>query len=250
MTTIEKEVRFLKMYAVGATIACGSMFLLAFGSQTQNQNFSEIDVERINIVEADGQLRMVISNKARQHPGIVNGKVIERSHPRPPGMIFFNQLGDEMGGLIFGENGGQGHFGSFTFDKVRNDQTIGFRHMESDSGRYTTGLEMWQQPNIPSDVVRSKYEAADAIVDEAARSAAIQVMRDNGELTAQRLFLGKGRDDSTMLVLRDVKGKQRIRMMVSPEGTPSLDFLDEAGEVVFSLPEEQAQVEPGDPPDA
>jgi hypothetical protein len=31
-------------------------------------------------------------------------------------MIFLNQLGDEMGGLIFGDNGGNGHFGSFTWD--------------------------------------------------------------------------------------------------------------------------------------
>jgi hypothetical protein len=28
---------------------------------------------------------MVISNQERQHPGIVNGKVIPRQGPRPPG---------------------------------------------------------------------------------------------------------------------------------------------------------------------
>ena len=95
--------------------------------------FEEIDVERINIVEKDGQLKMVISNKARQHPGIVNGKVIKRDYPRPPGLIFFNQLGDEMGGLVYGENGPKGHFGSLTWDKVKGDQTIGFRHMEGEN---------------------------------------------------------------------------------------------------------------------
>jgi hypothetical protein len=34
-------------------------------TQTQKQKFAEIDVERINIVEKDGKLRMVISNQDR-----------------------------------------------------------------------------------------------------------------------------------------------------------------------------------------
>ncbi|MDQ3747888.1 MAG: hypothetical protein M3367_02565 [Acidobacteriota bacterium] len=237
-TKLEKEVRFLKIYAVVVTLVCAVFFLSAFTIQNKKQKFEEIDVERINIVEKDGKLRMVISNQERQHPGIVNGKIIKRNAPRPPGMIFFNHLGDEMGGFIFGENGGNGHFGSLTFDKVRNDQTIGFRHLESDNGTYQTGLEMWQQPNLPSDVAAAKYEAANKIADETARKAAIQAMIDNNELATNRLFLGKRRDNSTLLLMSDIKGKPRIRMMVATDGTPKLDFLDEAGKVIYSLPEE------------
>jgi hypothetical protein len=195
-------------------------------------------------VEKDGKLRMVISNQERQHPGIVNGKIIERKGPRPPGMIFLNHLGDEMGGLIFGDNGGNGHFGSLTFDKVRNDQTIGFRHLESDNGTYQTGLEMWQQPNLPSDVVNAKYEAASKITDENARKTAIQTMIDKNELATNRLFLGKRRDNSTMLVISDTKGKPRIRMQVMPDGTPKLEFLDEAGKVIYSLPNSSSAPKP------
>jgi hypothetical protein len=237
-TRLEKEVRFLKIYAAVATVVCAVFFFSAFSLQSKLQTFGEINVERINIVEKDGKLRMVISNQERQHPGIVNGKVIKRDGPRPPGMIFFNHLGDEMGGLIFGDNGGNGHFGSLTFDKVRNDQTIGFRHLESDNGTYTTALEMWQQPNIPSDVANAKYEAANKLTDETARKAAIQAMIDNNELTTRRLFLGKGRDNAASLVMSDLKGKPRIRMTVTADGTPRLDFLDESGKVIYSLPEE------------
>jgi hypothetical protein len=156
---LEKEVRFLKLYALVATLFCAVFLLTAFSVQSKKHKFEEIDVERINIVEKDGKLRMVISNEARQHPGIVNGKVIERKGPRSPGMIFFNHLGDEMGGLIYGENGGNGHFGSFTWDKVKGDQTIGLRHLESDDGKYQMGLEMWQQPGIPGDVLNEKIGA-------------------------------------------------------------------------------------------
>ncbi|HEX8707264.1 MAG TPA: hypothetical protein VF723_03295 [Pyrinomonadaceae bacterium] len=235
---LEKEVRFLKLYAACATLGCLVFIASAFTLQGRKQKFEEIDVERINIVEKDGKLRMVISNQERQHPGIVNGKIIKRDGPRPPGMIFFNHLGDEMGGLIFGDNGGNGHFGSLTFDKVRNDQTIGFRHLESDNGTYQTGLEMWQQPNLPSDVLSAKYEAASKIPDEAARKAALQAMLDNNELTTQRLFLGKRRDNSIVLLMSDTKGRPRIRMMVAADGTPRLEFLDAAGKVNYTLPEE------------
>ena len=237
-TKLEKEVRFLKMYAVAATLVCVVFIASAFTLQSRKQKFEEIDVERINIVEKDGKLRMVISNQERQHPGIVNGKTIKRDGPRPPGMIFFNHLGDEMGGFIFGDNGGNGHFGSLTFDKVRNDQVIGFRDLESDNGTYQTGLEMWQQPNVPSDILDAKKAAIRKMPDESARKAAFQTMLDNNELTMQRLFLGKRRDNSTELLMADIKGKPRIRMMVTAEGTPKLDFLDATGKVIYSLPEE------------
>ena len=233
---LEKKVFYLQAYCLIITLLVAGLLVMGF-SQSQKQKFAEIDVERINIVEKDGKLRMVISNEARQHPGIVNGKIIKRSGPRPPGMIFFNHLGDEMGGLIFGDNGGNGHFGSLTWDKVRNDQTMGFRHLESDNGTYQTGLEMWQQPNIPGDVVSEKLEAAQKIADESARKAAIQAMIDKNELGTNRLFLGKRRDNSTMLLMSDTKGKPRIRMQVAPDGVPKLEFLDEAGKVIYSLPE-------------
>jgi hypothetical protein len=236
-TKLERDVRVLKLYAALTTAAFAVFVFSGFSERSNKQSFEEIDVERINIIEADGTLRMVISNRARQHPGIVNGDTIVRSSPRPPGMIFFNHLGDEMGGLVFGENGEIGHFGSLTFDKVRNDQTIGFRYLEGDSGTYETGLQLWQQPNIPGDVMMAQYQAADTISDVALREAALQAIRDKNEITTRRLFLGKWRDNTTLLQMRDIKGTPRIKLMVSPDGTPTLEFMDESGNVTYSVPE-------------
>jgi hypothetical protein len=233
-------VRFLKAYAIIATVLGGVFVLTAFTQQSAKQKFEEIDVERINIVEKNGKLDMVISNQERQHPGISNGKIIKRNGPRPPGMIFFDQTGDEMGGFIFGDNGGKGHFGSLTFDKVMNDQAIGFRYLESDNGRYETGLQLWQPPNIPTEVMLAKYEAANKIADETKRKAAIQALVDANELTTERLFLGKRRDNSAVLLMSDVKGRPRIRLQVVPDGTPKLEFLDEAGKVIYALPTSSA----------
>jgi hypothetical protein len=233
---LEEEVYFLKVYAVVATLVCTVLYIVAFTSPMKKQKFDEIDVGRINIVEKDGTLRMVISNQEQQHPGIVNGKVIPRDNPRPPGIIFFNQLGDEMGGLIFGANGGDGHFGSLTFDKVRGDQAIGFRYLESDNGTYSTGLEVWQQPDVPGDVLRAKYAAIDTISDATAREAAIQKLRDDNEVTTRRLFVGKGRDNTASIEISDIKGRPRIKMTVAADGSPQLDFLDEFGNVTYKLP--------------
>lgn len=227
---LEREIRFLKWYSLIITTATLGIALMAFSRTQERSKFTEIDVERINVLESDGQLRMVISNQARQHPGIVNGKVIERSGPRPPGLIFFNHLGDEMGGLIYGENGDVGHFGMLTFDKVRGDQTIGFRHMESDNGRYVTGLSMWQQPNIPSDILQEKYREVEEIADSTARRQAWRDLRDAGETTTERLFLGKWRNDMAVLELSDPKGRPRLRLSVAADGTPAIEILDEEGQ--------------------
>ena len=125
-TKLEKEVRCLRIYAVVATLFCAIFLLSGFVMQSKKQKFKEIDVERINIMEKDGKLKMVISNAQRQHPGSVDRKIIPRQEGRPAGMIFFNERGDEVGGLIFSGDTGKERFGSRTFDKFRGDQTIAF----------------------------------------------------------------------------------------------------------------------------
>ncbi len=233
---IEKELRFLKIYAAAATVIASVMMLTAF-SVSKNAKFDEIDVKRINVKDDDGKLRMVIANKDRQHPGVSDGIPLERKRPTP-GIIFFNEAGDEMGGLVIGNNGGKGHFGSFTFDKVKGDQTIGFRHLEGDDGKYSAGLAIWQQPYKPYSELKPKLDELRKITDKSAREAAYRKMLDDGEVMTDRLFIGKSRDDDKSVVaLSDIKGKPRLVMSVEPTGNPKLEFLDENGKVIYSLPE-------------
>ena len=100
MNKIEKDVRFLKFYSAVVTLLL-LVFLVSAFTLAGNQKFKEIDVERINVVEKNGELRMVISNSERQHPGISGGQIIKRSEPREPGIIFFCENGDECGGLAY-----------------------------------------------------------------------------------------------------------------------------------------------------
>jgi len=237
-TKLEKQVRFLRTYAVVATLFCAIFLLSAFVIQNKKQKFEEIDVERINVVEKDGKLRMVISNSQRQHPGSVDGKLIPREGGRSAGMLFFNDRGDEVGGLIFSGDAGKERYGSLTFDKFRGDQTIALQHLENNEGNYFAGLKI-NDENTTTPDRSAKVDAIKKLPDEAARNTAFKEMQDRGEFLVNRLALGRGRNKSAFISLSDSKGRERIQISVSADGKPGINFLDETGKVTYRLPEEK-----------
>jgi hypothetical protein len=86
------------------------------------------NVQRINVVEPDGTLRLVLSNHSRLPGVIVRGK--ERPFARPQaGMLFYNDEGTENGGLVFGA----------AQERQRGDRGLGwqpfFRQVRSKSDR-------------------------------------------------------------------------------------------------------------------
>ncbi len=234
MNKIEKELRFLKVYALLMTIACTLLFGFVFKTM-KTKKFEEIDVERINIVEKDGKLRMVISNQVRQHPGVIDDVTYEeRRGQRPPGLMFFNEKGDELGGLAFDGNTGKGQGGSLTFDKFRGDQTIQFTHQEEKNGDYFAGLKMNDQ-NMPLNDLINKQKEISKLPKEA-QDAAYQALRDQGLLMSERLRIGRDYDRSSIIKLKDAKGRVRLEMKVEAGGEAHLQFLDEQGKTTFRFP--------------
>ncbi|SUX45824.1 hypothetical protein [Chryseobacterium indoltheticum] len=61
---INRELVFLRAFALSMAIVIFFLVNSAF-KNSGNQKFSEIDVERINIVEKDGTVKMVITNVDR-----------------------------------------------------------------------------------------------------------------------------------------------------------------------------------------
>jgi hypothetical protein len=232
---LEKEVRFLKAYAVAATLLGAVWLLTAFTLQRGKQKFEEIDVERINVVEKDGKLKMVISNKERQHPGVMDGMTIPRQ--RPPGILFFNEKGDECGGLIFNGDEKNGQFLVVSFDKFREDQTIQLRHLEGSDGRYFAGLTVWDRLNSPGAEGLKKFMELDKMPQGPEKQAAMKAFEEAGGFGFERVSVGKGRNQTAAVVLSDPKGRARIKMSVDVTGTPKIEFLDETGKVTYSLPE-------------
>jgi hypothetical protein len=109
----------LLVYAGMLTIVL-SVVLLTASSQPKRTSFDEIDVKRINLIEPDGTLRLVMADRARFPGLIVKGK--EYPHDRQTaGMLFFDDEGTENGGLVFGgmkDKGGKiQSWGHLSFDQ-------------------------------------------------------------------------------------------------------------------------------------
>src|ERR1700730_9629989 len=124
MENMQKRVRLLEAYAALSMLFFGVLAVAAF-AQTR-QKFDELTVERLNVVEKNGQLRAVIANTDRMPDPIIDGKPFKTE--RVPGMVFYNGLGDECGGLIFGAvkaGDKYGAYGGFTFDQFRQSQSVG-----------------------------------------------------------------------------------------------------------------------------
>ena len=194
------------------TLGLGVMALAAFAPRDGNQKFGEIDVERINIVERDGQVKMVISNRERfPDPGnVVTGKFQKRAGLKSPGITFYNEKGDECGGLIYTskeEADGKYVAGSLlALDKYNGDQVMGMQYEEAGNKR-VVGLHVWDQP----DAQQAK--------------------------ASQRVFVGRSQDRAAKVTLSDADGRVRIRMVVAQGGEAKLEFLDENGKVLQTLPD-------------
>jgi hypothetical protein len=240
-TKLEREVRFLKVYAVIATLVCAVFFLTAFTLQARNQKFEEIDVERINVVEKDGKLKLVISNGERQHPGTIDGRTLARK--RPAGMLFFNEAGDECGGLSFSgsQRDGKGNAsGLLAFDRFRQDQTVGIQYGES-NGQYSAGLRVWDRPETSLGPVIDKLTAIEKMSEGPEKTAAMNALRETaGAGVAERVMVGRDREQAAIVRLADAKGRPRIKLSVDAAGLPKLEFLDETGKVTYSLPQNTA----------
>lgn len=233
MNDISKRLRYLEIYAVVSLLIFG---VLAFSAWTKSrEKFTEIDVERLNVREKNGQLLMVIANSDRMPDPIINGKTWKTE--RPAGMLFYNGLGDENGGLIFGAIEGGGKYGAyqgFSFDKFKQAQAMALVYNDH-SGKYRAGLQIWDRPEVPLIDIITKREEIKKMPDGEAKTAALKKL-DEENFSPTRVYVGKNDDRESEVTLYDANGKARIKMSVSAEGTPKLDFLDASGKVTYSLP--------------
>jgi hypothetical protein len=245
--SLKRQLIVLRAYAI---VSAAALLLLAlserqrvagaaaaFGQPAGPQSFGEINVQRINIVDADGTLRMVLSNKDRMHPGVIDGKTIDR--PRPvAGMLFFNDEGDEVGGLTYSgrERDGQRRASSgIAFDQLKQDQIVALSYSET-NGQRTAGLEVWDRAETRLSELIDKLNAANKIEDAAAREAAIRTIRAAAPPAPRRVFVGKNAERAATVSLADANGRVRLTLTVDPGGDASIAFLDAAGKVVQRLP--------------
>lgn len=134
--------KFLLIYStlVSTVLLC---FLLIGVKKPRTADLDELRVHRIDIIEPDGTLRMVLANKSRLPPVIIKGQERpEMGEPRPQaGIIFYNDEGTEIGGLIFGgRKNEKGEVvdsgGSLSFDKYGAGQIIQLAGIDDKDNRF------------------------------------------------------------------------------------------------------------------
>jgi hypothetical protein len=237
--SLRRQFLFLRAYAITSSLILVVLGATAFRQAGPAKNAGEITVERINIVDANGTLRMVLAGKDRMHPGVMDGITIDR--PRPVGgMLFFNDEGDEVGGLTYTGTvtGGRGRANAgIMFDQLKQDQTIGISYQES-NGQRSAGFQVWDR----SDTVRlseliAKLNAANKLPAGAERDQAVAAVRSTAPPGPRRVFVGKTADKAATMVLSDGDGRARLRLAVDASGNPRIEFLDESGRIVGRIPE-------------
>lgn len=195
--------------------------------------FDVIDVQRVNVREDDGTLRMVVSS-AGSFPGIIVGG---REYPfeRPgAGLLFYNDEGTEAGGLgTAGRRAADGRVEQFvhlSMDRYEQDQVVTLTHQEHGDA-YSAGLVVNDRGS------RSVANALGILTDPAStpeqREAAGAL---HGEGYAERVFLGRrGAGGRVALVLRNAAGVPALQLRVEADGEAAIEFLDSDGDVTATL---------------
>ena len=226
---LEKEVRFLKAFAVIATLVAAVCVLTAFTLQSSKQNFEEITAKRINLMDSTGKTRVILAGE----------------FPKPranlAGLIFNNEDGYEAGGLVYSgkrDKDGKVEEGSIlTFDQYRADQIVALEY-DRTGDKKRQGLTINDRPDTQSDLVKEFFRAMSAAKSTAEAEA---IKKDYlsripaRDIVARRLFAGRDLEGSSLVTLSDSDGKPRLRLKVDKLGQASIVFLDPSGKAVRTI---------------
>ncbi|MBZ4187503.1 hypothetical protein [Niabella beijingensis] len=238
---LEKKMRILQALCVFTSMLTCVILLVGFNTNNRKR-FDEIDVERINIIEKSGKLRMTISNKERSPAPLHKGKEFGLAGSNRTGIIFFNEEESEVGGLTFegkmNNTGKADAYGHFSFDQYNQNQVLYLTYSESD-GKRSMGLNVddWQESPPFSEWNKAYKKAAETMVGETRDKRLKELMEpmQGQPAFAKRVFVGRDKDRKATVMLADRSGKPRLRLSVDAGGEAKIEFLDKDGKVTYSL---------------
>jgi hypothetical protein len=209
------------------------------------QRVKVLDAQQINIREKDGTLKAVLSNSE----GF--SKIGESRRQGVPfsGLMFYNQEGDEEGGLVYSGKaipGGQDADVTLTFDQYRQDQNIYLHHEEHKDARMRSiddGLTIISRPD-QSQVKEeyTLYAAMDKLSGEERDALRLKSLQE-GKISTRRLFVGDRRGvkdntpyDDAGIFIKNRWGRDSIKLYVDYDNKPHLEVYDQLGKsVVYEL---------------
>ena len=239
---IHRELRLMRIYAGASALAIAWLGYAQLEGRGATE-FDTIRVARIDVVSASGLPALSIAGHGRLPGPTFEG----REYPRElsggrtvaSGMIFFNEKGDEVGGLTYHGHlteDGFSSYGGVTFDQFQQDQVVSLQYQGSEDDR-RAGVHVWDRnPDVSVleilDLVSARRAASGAALDSIESRIAALAARGG---SAHRIFLGS-ENRAAMLRLEDTGGRTRVRMYVDSTDVARLEFLDANGRVVGAYP--------------
>jgi hypothetical protein len=230
--------RFLLAYCVALTL-----LLVALGSFTfrfaKDPHMGIVTVRRINIEEPDGTVRLTISNRANFPSGWMRGK----EYPRPDrteaaGLLFMSEEGTEQGGFIWGASqqpdGSVQNHAHFSLDQYEENQIFAIDAGREGNDKFSQ-ITIADQGDYPVADKREAYGRIMALPPDQQDVAWERYFAAHPAYDTKRMILGRAKDGSVGIDLKDKNGRTRIQLLVAGDGTPSLRFFDASGNLKKNL---------------
>lgn len=180
----------------------------------RSATYDTLTVQRINVVDPDGKMRLIIANSARMPGAIRQGKTYPRSIDNAAGLIFLDTRGEETGGVATA--------------RLRDNDVTGFIFDCTYQG--TDCIRMWKQESIDGAHLLESFDVFDR------RPFTGRVESSQG---VRRITLGDENQDAQLLI-SDPQGRPRIRIGVDKAGQPSIVMLSPTGKEVYRAGERAA----------
>ncbi len=218
------ELRILKAYAVISSLVLAVLTALAF-VEWPTQHFGTIDVQRINVLGADGKLRMFITGGAHGFPAYYRGEKVPRPERDTAGLMFLNNEGTEEGGFLWGGatvKGSPSNYEHLSFDNYEQDQTFALDADQQGKDK-VTAIRITDEPNWTwgplVKLPKSQWE---------------EYYKSHG-MPHERAYLGSTAKKTVALRLYDPQGRPRLILKVGADGKPMIEFLNPAGKVIRTI---------------
>ena len=214
----------MRVYGIVNAVAIAALSVAVWRSGHAAPNLRELTVERLNVVEPDGRLRLVISNRQRSPGPILRGVPFGGRGGDRPGMLFYNDEGTENGGLtLVGQQDSSGYHAvtHLAFDQFNQDQVLYLQYSD-DNGTRFAGLTVADRADENIAEFARQVDSASHLPDGPAKTKLLE--RLTGPLNgaprfARRVFVGRERSKSAAIELADRFGKARLRLSVDSLGS-------------------------------
>ena len=245
-TKLLHQIRVLQTCVVALVILTALLIVNVVHPLLPRQKVNVLEAERVNIRERNGTLRAALSNSA----GFNEGQRAERGGVTFSGLMFYNEEGEEEGGLVYSgkalPSGGQDADVTLTMDQYRQDQNVYLHHEEHkdwQAFRIEDGLSVNARPDwTTAKDEYGIYAEMDKLSPQQRDELRLKSLQA-GKISSNRLFFGVRRGtengasyDDTGVFIKNKWGRNAIKLYVDSDNKPHFEVYDSLGKsMIYEL---------------